>query len=148
MFLGVAPGESEEEAGLPFVGRAGRYLTRVLRKVGVSRHDVYITNLIKHRPPENRTIEPEEISTCRMFLTEEIAAVRPRVICTLGGIATRTLLSSEARFHDRRGRIWRLGKWRLFPTFHPAYVLRTPECRTVFEADIRAACVAAGLLSR
>lgn len=148
VLVDVAPGEPEENAGQPFIGRAGKLLEATLRKLGVSRRNAYFTYILKHRPPDNRSPEPHELSTCMTFLKEELAAVGPRVICTLGGYATRAFVSAPTRFYQLRGRFWKAGGYRIFPTFHPAYILRNPEYRILFDSDIRVACNASGLLSQ
>jgi uracil-DNA glycosylase family 4 len=127
MFVGEAPGADEDEQGLPFVGRAGQLLTKIIEAIDLKREDVYIANVIKCRPPANRPPEPDEIATCEAFLFRQIDTIKPRVIVALGTHAAHTLLKTDApisrirgKQHDFRGAI-------LIPTFHPAYLLRSPE---------------------
>lgn len=128
MFVGEAPGADEDAKGEPFVGRAGQLLTKIIEAIHLTRDDVYIANVIKCRPPNNRTPEPAEVETCSPFLLRQIDIVRPKVIVALGSSAAHMLLGSDApisrlrgRFHDYRNGI------KLMPTFHPAYLLRSPD---------------------
>lgn len=140
LFVGEGPGEDEDRKGEPFVGRAGQLLTRIIEDgMGLARADVYICNIVKCRPPQNREPEPEEIAACRPFLEKQIASVAPKVIVTLGRPSTCVLLgravsigSVRGKWHDHRGTP-------LMPTFHPAYVLRryTPEVRRQVWEDMK-----------
>lgn len=125
-FVGEGPGRDEDLQGEPFVGRAGQLLTRMIEAMGLSREKVYIANIIKCRPPNNRNPEADEITTCRPFLERQIAAIRPKVICALGTFAAQTLLDTERRISDLRGRFHDLDGVKVLPTFHPAYLLRNP----------------------
>ena len=127
MFVGEAPGREEDLQGRPFVGQAGKLLTQFLQSIGLSRDEVYIANVLKCRPPGNRTPQPQEIEACLPFLLKQIQAIQPRIICTLGAVATQTLLGQRASITRIRGQSlpWRWGI-KLFPTFHPAYLLRNP----------------------
>ncbi len=142
MFIGEGPGAEEDRRGLPFVGRAGELLTSMIEKgLGIARSEVYICNIVKCRPPENRTPQPDEAATCRPFLDGQIAAVRPRVIVALGRPAASLLLGGDVSITKIRG-IWH--DYRgipLMPTFHPAFVLRqyTPENRRAVWSDLKAA---------
>ena len=127
MFVGEAPGRDEDIQGEPFVGRAGQLLTRIIEAIDLRRNDVYIANVIKCRPPNNRNPAPDEVSTCEPFLFAQIDAIRPRVIVALGSFAARALLRSEDAISKLRGRVYDLRGARLIPTFHPAYLLRSPE---------------------
>lgn len=137
VFVGEGPGRDEDQQGEPFVGRAGQLLTKMIEAIGLTRDRVYIANVVKCRPPENRTPTPEEIATCLPFLEAQLAVIRPRVICTLGATATQALLQTSdkishlrGRFHDYQmsGRIMKV-----MPTYHPAYLLRNPhEKKTVW----------------
>lgn len=134
VFVGEAPGREEDESGEPFVGEAGRLLDRILFAMGLERNQVYICNVIKCRPQGNRDPAPEEIASCEPYLKRQLAAIRPRIIVTLGRFAAQTLLQDETVISRLRG------KWReyegipLMPTFHPAYLLRNPaEKRDVWE---------------
>ncbi len=127
MFVGEAPGADEDRLGEPFVGRAGELLDKMIEAMGWTRHTVYIANILKSRPPGNRNPEPDEVAACFPFLERQIEAIAPRIIVALGRPAANGLLNNttpisalRGRFHDRRG-------VRVMPTFHPAFLLRTPE---------------------
>ena len=128
MFVGEAPGRDEDVQGEPFVGRAGQLLTKIIEAIGLRREDVYIANVIKCRPPQNRNPERDEVETCRPFLFAQIDAVRPRVIVALGSFAARTLLDDDRLPISRaRGRVYACRGAKLIPTFHPAFLLRSPD---------------------
>jgi DNA polymerase len=127
MFVGEAPGHDEDVQGIPFVGRAGQLLTKIIEAIGLTRDDVYIANVIKCRPPENRNPDPDEVDTCRPFLFRQIEAISPRVIVALGSLAARTLLETEAPISRLRGRVYDVAGAKLVCTFHPAYLLRSPD---------------------
>jgi len=128
MFVGEAPGADEDIQGEPFVGRAGQLLTKIIEAIGLTRADVYIANVIKCRPPGNRNPEPDEVGTCEPFLNEQIDLIRPRVIVALGSFAAHALLKTDAPISRLRGRVHDYrGGAKLIPTFHPAFLLRTPE---------------------
>jgi DNA polymerase len=127
MFVGEGPGEDEDLQGEPFVGRAGQLLTRMIEAMGFRRADVYIANVVKCRPPGNRNPEPDEIEACEPFLRAQIAAVRPRVVVALGKFAAQTLLRDTSPIGRLRGRWFEYEGVRLMPTFHPAYLLRSPN---------------------
>ena len=127
MFVGEAPGHDEDVQGIPFVGRAGQLLTKIIEAIGLKRDDVYIANVIKCRPPENRNPEPDEVATCQPFLFRQIESIAPKVIVALGSFAAKTLLSTEAPISRLRGRVYDLKGVRLVCTFHPAYLLRSPD---------------------
>jgi DNA polymerase len=129
MFIGEAPGAEEDEQGRPFVGKAGQLLDRMLNKLGISREEVYITNVVKSRPPENRDPLPDEIAACLPFLKMQIAAIRPKAIVTLGKIATQALLGIKEPITKVRGQWRRYDHIRVMPTFHPAYLERSPQER-------------------
>jgi DNA polymerase len=127
MFVGEAPGRDEDEQGLAFVGRAGQLLTKIIEAIGLTRDDVYIANCVKCRPPNNRNPEPDEIQTCRPFLDEQIRLVSPKVIVTLGTFATQAILGTDDSISRLRGR-WQTARGvRVMPTFHPAFLLRSPD---------------------
>lgn len=126
MFVGEGPGGEEDRQGEPFVGRAGQLLTRMIGAMGFERRDVYIANVVKCRPPQNRDPEPDEIEACEPFLKAQIAAIGPRVIVALGRFAVQTLLRDGAPISRLRGRWREYQGVRLMPTFHPAYLLRNP----------------------
>ena len=127
MFVGEGPGEDEDRQGEPFVGRAGQLLTKMIEAMGYRRADVYIANVVKCRPPGNRNPEPDEIEACEPFLRAQIAAVRPKVLVALGKFAAQTLLRDPSPISRLRGRWFEYGGVRLMPTFHPAYLLRSPN---------------------
>lgn len=134
MFVGEAPGHDEDVQGEPFVGRAGQLLTKIIEAMGFRRQDVYIANVNKCRPPNNRAPTPEEMERCRPFLLRQIDIIKPKVICLLGATAVRGLLQSKESITSIRGRFLRWRGVLVMPTFHPAYLLRNPEeKRTVWE---------------
>ncbi|HEY6395635.1 MAG TPA: uracil-DNA glycosylase [Candidatus Binataceae bacterium] len=139
MFVGEAPGADEDARGEPFVGRAGQLLTDIIeRGMGLSRSDVYICNVIKCRPPDNRNPEPDEVATCEPFLMRQIELVRPRVIVGLGTFAVQALLKVKTPISKLRG-IWHEVRGvRMMPTFHPAYLLRNPADKRLVWADVQA----------
>ncbi len=127
VFVGEAPGRDEDRQGIPFVGRAGQLLTRIIAAIGLSRDEVYIANVIKCRPPNNRNPEPDEVATCEPFLFRQLDVIRPRVVVALGGFAIRTLLRTDDAVSRLRGRVFDYRGAKLIPTFHPAFLLRSPE---------------------
>ena len=128
MFVGEAPGADEDIQGVPFVGRAGQLLTRMIEAMGFKRDEVYIANVLKCRPPGNRNPEPDEIATCEPFLFQQLASIEPQVVIALGAFAARTLLKTDAPISRLRGRVHDYrGGAKLIPTFHPAFLLRSPE---------------------
>lgn len=127
LIVGEAPGEDEDLSGRPFVGRAGQLLDRILESVGLDRDAIYITNIVKFRPPGNRNPRPDEIKASEAVLLEQIRLIRPQVIATLGNVPTQYFLASREGISKCRGS-WR--EWngiRLFPLYHPAYLLRNPS---------------------
>jgi DNA polymerase len=147
MFVGEAPGQDEDQQGEPFVGRAGQLLTSTLKKFGVERSQVFIANILKCRPPGNRTPAPDEMAACMPWLQRQIATIQPKLICGLGNIAVQTLLVTKTGITKLRGRLTQAQGAPFFPTFHPAYILRNMSDLPLFEADIRQALQIAGLLS-
>jgi DNA polymerase len=127
VFVGEGPGEDEDLQGEPFVGRAGQLLTRMIEAMGFSRSAVYIANVVKCRPPGNRNPEPEEIDACEPFLRAQLGAIRPKVIVALGKFAAQTLLRDQTAISRLRGRWFSYEGVKLMPTFHPAYLLRSPD---------------------
>jgi DNA polymerase len=128
MFVGEAPGADEDRQGEPFVGAAGQLLTKIIEAMGLSRGDVYIANVIKCRPPGNRNPEPVEVATCKPFLLQQIDIIRPKVIVALGTFAAHALLETDTPISRLRGRVQPFrGGIKLVPTFHPAFLLRSPE---------------------
>lgn len=125
VFVGEGPGAEEDRQGLPFVGRSGQLLDRLLlEEVGLTRDACYIANVVKCRPPGNRDPKPDEIAACRPWLTSQLEHLRPRVVVTLGNFASRTLLDTRTGITRLRGRAYPFGEAVLIPTFHPAAVLR------------------------
>jgi DNA polymerase len=147
MFVGEAPGQDEDQQGEPFVGRAGQLLTTTLKKFGVERRQVFIGNILKCRPPGNRTPAPDEMAACMPWLQRQIATIRPKLICGLGNIAVQTLLVTKTGITKLRGRLTQAQGLPFFPTFHPAYILRNMSDLPLFEADVRQALEIAGLLA-
>jgi len=137
MFVGEAPGADEDVQGVPFVGRAGQLLTKIIEAIGLRREDVYIANVIKCRPPQNRNPEPDEIETCEPFLFQQIDVIKPKVIVTLGKFAAQCLLRSEEPISRLRGRLFDYRGAKLIPTFHPAYLLRNPASKREVWEDMK-----------
>ena len=134
VFIGEAPGHDEDVQGEPFVGKAGALLNKILEAIGLRREEVYITNVVKCRPPGNRSPLPDEIAACNPFLLKQISALRPRLICALGAFAAQTLLHTDAKISQLRGRFYDYQGHRLFVTYHPAFLLRNPyKKREVWE---------------
>jgi len=127
MFIGEAPGADEDQQGEPFVGRAGQLLTNMIKAMGLRREQVYIANIIKCRPPGNRTPERDECETCSPFLMRQIAAIQPRVIVALGAVAAKTLLALSAPMSEFRGHWYDFRGTKLAVTYHPAFLLRDPR---------------------
>jgi DNA polymerase len=127
MFIGEAPGADEDEQGEPFVGRAGQLLNNMITAMGIKREDVYIANIIKCRPPGNRTPERDECETCSPFLFRQIEVVKPKIIVALGAVAAKTLLGMNDSMINLRGRIYDYRNTKLAVTYHPAYLLRDPR---------------------
>jgi DNA polymerase len=127
MFIGEAPGRDEDTQGIPFVGRAGQLLTKMIEAMGYTREQVYIANVIKCRPPENRNPDPDEVQACEPFLFRQVESIRPKVIVALGTFAAQALLRTQESISRLRGRVYTYGGAKLIPTFHPAYLLRSPD---------------------
>jgi DNA polymerase len=127
MFIGEAPGADEDQQGEPFVGRAGQLLNNMIKAMGLQREDVYIANIIKCRPPGNRTPERDECETCSPFLMRQIAAIKPAVIVALGAVAAKTLLAINAPMAELRGHWYDFRGTKLAVTYHPAFLLRDPR---------------------
>lgn len=139
MFVGEAPGADEDIQGIPFVGRAGQLLTKMIEAINLRRDDVYIANVIKCRPPGNRNPEPDEIATCEPFLFQQIQAINPKVIVALGSFAAKTLLRSEDTISRLRGHIYDFRGAKLIPTFHPSFLLRSPDRKRDAWEDLKKA---------
>jgi DNA polymerase len=128
VFVGEGPGAEEDAAGRPFVGEAGKLLTKIIESgMGLKREDVYICNVVKCRPPNNRDPEADEVQICLPFLKQQLAIIRPEVICTLGRIAAKSLLGREFKITQERGNWFSFMGIPLMATFHPAYILRNPS---------------------
>jgi uracil-DNA glycosylase family 4 len=137
VFVGEAPGYEEDQQGLPFVGEAGRLLTRIIESIGITREDAYICNILKCRPPNNRNPEPDEVLVCSPFLKRQIAAIRPKIVCCLGKFAAQTMLQSGAPISKLRGEFHDIDGMRIIATFHPAYLLRSPEKKREVWEDMK-----------
>jgi uracil-DNA glycosylase len=137
MFIGEGPGADEDQKGEPFVGRAGQLLTKIIESMGMERREVYIANVVKCRPPENRTPLPDEIATCSPFLFQQVLAIRPRVIVCLGTPATQTVLGTRDTITRLRGTFQEINGIRVMPTFHPAYLLRNPAAKREVWDDMK-----------
>jgi uracil-DNA glycosylase len=145
MFVGEGPGRDEDLKGEPFVGRAGQLLTDIITKgMGLKRQDVYIANVVKCRPPENRNPEPDEVATCEPFLKKQIELIDPEVIVALGKFAVQTLLQSKMPITKLRGQWHTYQGIKLMPTFHPAYLLRNPGDKKLVWEDIKKVIEALG----
>jgi uracil-DNA glycosylase family 4 len=145
MFIGEAPGADEDQQGEPFVGRAGQLLNNMIKAMGLRREDVYIANIIKCRPPGNRTPEREECETCSPFLMRQIAAVKPKAIVALGAVAAKTLLAINAPMSEFRGRWYDFRGTKLAVTYHPAYLLRDPRQKKETWKDLQMVMKALGM---
>lgn len=131
MFVGEAPGRDEDIQGRPFVGKAGQLLTRIIGAMNFRREEVYITNVVKCRPPQNRTPHREEIEECKGFLLEQIEMIHPRVIVTLGKVAADFFIQSRMSMTALRGQFYEFGPIRIMPTFHPSYIIRNEDNKKI-----------------
>ena len=127
VFVGEGPGGEEDIQGKPFVGPAGQLLTRIINSINLTREEVYIANIIKCRPPQNRNPEPDEIKACEPFLIKQLDAIQPKIICALGTFAAQTLLETDEKISRLRGRFIDYRNTKLIATFHPAYLLRNAQ---------------------
>ncbi len=127
MFIGEGPGRDEDSQGEPFVGRAGQLLTKMIQAMGLKREDVYIANIVKCRPPNNRNPEPDEMATCSPFLLRQIQVIQPKMMVCLGSIAVKSLLQTSMGITRLRGQFHEVAGIQVMPTFHPAYLLRNAE---------------------
>jgi DNA polymerase len=137
MFVGEAPGGDEDIQGIPFVGRAGQLLTKIIEAIDLKREEVYIANVIKCRPPGNRNPEPDEVATCEPFLFQQIDIIKPKVIVALGKFAAQALLRTLDPISRLRGRVYDYRGAKLIPTFHPAYLLRNPASKREVWEDMK-----------
>lgn len=136
-FVGEAPGGEEDALGEPFVGAAGQLLTRIIAAMGLKRSDVYICNVLKCRPPGNRTPAPDEMCNCRGYLDHQLEIIRPRFICALGAVAAQTLLENTQSIGRLRGRFHQYRGIPVVCTYHPAYLLRTPSAKKAVWEDVQ-----------
>lgn len=137
MLIGEGPGAEEDRQGRPFVGKSGELLTRMIQAIQLRREDVYITSIVKCRPPQNRDPEPDEITACTPFLRRQIECIQPRIICALGRVAAHTLLETTTPISQLRGRFHDYHGIQLMPTFHPAYLLRNPQDKRLAWEDLQ-----------
>jgi uracil-DNA glycosylase family 4 len=137
IFLGEGPGADEDAQGQPFVGRAGRLLTKMINSIGIERDDVYITNIVKCRPPENRNPTPAEISCCLPIIKQQLELLNPKLIVTLGNIPTKSLFQDLPGITKVRGIIMQYENWNVLPTFHPSYLLRNRSAMTLAWEDFK-----------
>ncbi|MDR1989772.1 MAG: uracil-DNA glycosylase [Acidobacteriaceae bacterium] len=137
MFVGEAPGSDEDLKGIPFVGRAGQLLTKIIEAIELTRDEVYIANVIKCRPPQNRNPEPDEVETCEPFLFQQIDVIKPKVVVALGTFAARALLRTLDPISRLRGRVFDYRGAKLIPTFHPAFLLRNPAAKREVWEDMK-----------
>lgn len=137
MFVGEAPGVEEDSTGRPFIGRAGELLTKIIQAITLTREEVYITSVVKCHPPDNRTPSKEEIDFCKPFLFYQIKLIAPAIICTLGTIASQTILETNEPISKLRGRFHHYSGIRVMPTFHPAYLLRNPQAKKLVWEDMQ-----------
>jgi uracil-DNA glycosylase family 4 len=148
VFVGEGPGRDEDAQGIPFVGRAGQLLTQMIEAMGLKRGDVYICNVVKCRPPENRTPERDEIAACSPYLFRQLAAIQPKVICCLGSVAAQTLLGTNKGISHFRGEWFDFRGSRLIATYHPAYLLRNPNAKGEVWNDLKKVMTVLGLKPR
>ena len=137
MFVGEAPGYYEDQQGEPFVGKAGQLLTKIIESIGMKRSDVYIANILKCRPPENRNPNANEIVMCSPHLIRQIEIIRPKIICALGTFAAQTLLDTKETIGKLRGKFFEYQSTKFLATYHPAYLLRNPNDKKKVWADIK-----------
>ena len=145
VFVGEGPGRDEDEQGEPFVGRAGKLLTDMIAAMGLQRKDVYICNVVKCRPPENRLPEKDEIASCSPFLARQLAVISPKVICCLGACSAQTLLNTNQGISRFRGEWFDFHGAKLIATYHPAYLLRNPAAKSEVWKDLQKVMAVLGL---
>jgi uracil-DNA glycosylase len=145
VFVGEGPGRDEDEQGEPFVGRAGKLLTQMIEAMGLRRQDVYICNVVKCRPPENRLPEKDEITTCSPYLLRQLSVIGPKVICCLGSCSAQTLLQTNQGISRFRGQWFDFQGSKLIATYHPAYLLRNPEAKGEVWKDLQKVMAVLGL---
>jgi uracil-DNA glycosylase len=145
VFVGEGPGADEDASGIPFVGRAGKLLTQMIQAMGLQREDVYICNVVKCRPPENRQPQPDEVTTCSPFLVRQLEVVNPKVIVCLGATAAQTLLETSTGISKFRGQWMDFRGKKLMATYHPAYLLRNPPAKSEVWKDLQKVMAELGL---
>ena len=145
VFVGEGPGADEDMQGIPFVGRAGKLLTQMIEAMGLQRKEVYICNVVKCRPPENRTPEPDEVDTCSPYLLRQIDVLHPKVIVCLGAVAAKTLLETTRGISQFRGQWQTWRGYKLMATYHPAYLLRNPSAKSEVWKDLQMVMAELGL---
>jgi uracil-DNA glycosylase len=145
VFVGEGPGADEDMQGLPFVGRAGKLLTQMIEAMGLQRKEVYICNVVKCRPPENRAPEPDEVATCSPYLLRQIDVLHPKVIVCLGAVAAKTLLETTRGISQFRGQWQAWRGYKLMATYHPAYLLRNPSAKSEVWKDLQLVMTELGL---
>ncbi len=145
VFIGEGPGADEDAQGLPFVGRAGKLLTQMIEAMSLQRRDVYICNVVKCRPPENRAPEPDEVTTCSPYLLRQIDVIKPKVIVCLGAVAAKTLLGTARGISQFRGEWLDWRGYKLMATYHPAYLLRNPNAKGEVWKDLQKVMAELGL---
>ena len=137
MLVGEGPGYDEDVQGRPFVGKAGQLLTKILQSINLPREEVYIANIIKCRPPQNRNPEPDEIQSCHPFLIKQIGVIQPKIICALGTFSAQTLLQTDTKITALRGKLFDLEGIKVIPTYHPAFLLRNPDKKREVWEDMK-----------
>lgn len=137
VFFGEAPGRDEDKQGIPFVGRAGQLLTKIIEAMGMQRDDVYILNTVKCRPPDNRNPSPEEQEHCKGFLNRQLALIKPKYICCLGSVPSKNLLETKETIGNLRGVLHDVNGWKVLCTYHPAYLLRNPSAKQLVWDDVQ-----------
>lgn len=137
VFVGEGPGAEEDKQGIPFVGRAGQLLTKIIEAMNMSRDDIYIANVVKCRPPENRNPEPDEIAACSQFLMKQIEIISPKVIVCLGTFAAQKFLNTEEKITALRGHFREVAGVKVMPTYHPAFLLRNPSMKKPVWEDMK-----------
>jgi uracil-DNA glycosylase family 4 len=148
VFVGEGPGHDEDLQGLPFVGRAGKLLTQMIEAMGLTREDVYICNVVKCRPPENRKPEDDEVATCSPYLYRQLDAIAPKAIVCLGGVGAQTLLKTKDPISRFRGNWYDFRNTKLLATYHPAYLLRNPAAKSEVWKDLQKVMAHLGLKSK
>lgn len=145
VFVGEAPGESEDLEGKPFIGRSGQLLEKMINAMGLKRSEVFICNVVKCRPPENRNPENDEVGSCAPYLLAQLSVLKPKVIVALGKFASQTLLQTNTEISELRGRFHDFRGVKLMPTFHPAYLLRSPSSKKDAWEDLKIVAKELGL---